>query len=530
MAEPERHDALKTGYRMLCYRVESILGCGGFGITYLAYDLNLDRRNAIKEYLPVQFAERAQDGCIYPVDSRDSAAKYNWGLDRFLKEARILARCEHPNIVRVLNVFEKNNSAYMVMAYEEGESLKEILQQRGTLDETELLAILFPILDGLEEVHNQGFIHRDIKPGNLFIRKDGSPMLLDFGSARHAPGVQSSHLTILCSPGYAPIEQFGQSEQQGPWSDIYGLGATLYTAIVGVAPLDVLTQDRKPAEVVANTLHPELQKLRGRYSGRFLKAVDHALQFRPQDRARSVAEWRKEFRNPKVIMSYPGLKKFADSTGVETVSMGRNDSSHFRIPSSADTVHRKNTWRQYLAGVVCLTAILVAIWLFGHGLGGSERPFASPEMSEPQILLQHDVFEIPAKLDSTMPDTEIRPDAPGHPDPIILEGDHPEIQNDKEQRALTPPGIPQNPQAGTASTNKERSSQPEGKRAQIKRAHRIELTDSRSSAESAAYPDQRPSRRTLSKHSDETCKELLLDFSLESKLPDKKIASLQGCN
>ncbi|MGH2668088.1 MAG: serine/threonine-protein kinase, partial [bacterium] len=185
---------------------------------------------------------------------------------------------------------------YMVMEYEEGDSLKDILTRRQTLEEDELLNIVLPILGGLEKVHERGFIHRDIKPANIFIREDGSPVLIDFGSARQALGAESRALTTLVSPGYAPFEQyFSKGEQQGPWTDIYGLGATLYRAVTGQRPPDAVDRSRAILEAARDTLGDVGEIGQGRYSARFLKAIDHALQFRPKDRPQTVAEWRREF-------------------------------------------------------------------------------------------------------------------------------------------------------------------------------------------------------------------------------------------
>ena len=208
-------DALPAQHRLHWYVIERVLGQGGFGITYLARDTNLDQMVAIKEYLPGDVATRRPDGTVR---SRTDAQRerYRWGLDRFIREARTLARFDHPHIVRVLSVFELNETAYMVMRFEAGDNLGAQLEQRGVLPEDELLRILLPVLDGLELVHSAGFIHRDVKPDNIHIRDDGTPVLLDFGSARHALG-KARTLTILIAPGYAPFEQYySSSESQGP--------------------------------------------------------------------------------------------------------------------------------------------------------------------------------------------------------------------------------------------------------------------------------------------------------------------------
>lgn len=283
-------NAIPPGYQLHWYEIREILGQGGFGITYLAYDRNLAHEVAIKEYLPVDLATRASDGSVVPV-SHNHVERYRWGLDRFIEEARTIGQFRHPNIVRVRNVFEANNTAYMVMDYELGESLQEILSRRKVLDEADIATVLFPIIDGMKLVHAHGFIHRDIKPGNIFIRVDGDPVLLDFGSARQALEQSRANLTSLFSKGYAPIEQYNTQEEQGPWTDIYALGATLYRAIAGVPPADAV--DRSTALSIAgrDTYVPAVEVGAGRYSQSLLEAVDYAMKFRRQDRPQSISEW-----------------------------------------------------------------------------------------------------------------------------------------------------------------------------------------------------------------------------------------------
>jgi serine/threonine protein kinase len=219
MSEKTRHlNALKTGKKLHWYEIRDILGQGGFGITYLAQDLNLGHEVAIKEYLPVDLAIRTKSGTVSPV-SDEHHERYYWGLERFLDEARTLGQFKHPNIVQVRNVFEANNTAYMVMEYELGETFQDILNRRKTISEQDLKTIIFPIVDGMKVVHAAGFIHRDIKPANIFLRVDGDPVLLDFGSARTSLGQGEQSLTSIFSRGYAPIEQYNTSEEtQGAWT------------------------------------------------------------------------------------------------------------------------------------------------------------------------------------------------------------------------------------------------------------------------------------------------------------------------
>jgi len=293
MTDPAYPDALPALSRLHWYVLERVLGQGGFGITYLAKDTNLDQRVAIKEYLPIDVATRLQDSTVRS-RTEDLRDRYRWGLERFIQEARTLARFDHPNIVRVLSVFEFNNTAYMVMRFEEGGTLSALLDRRGTLPEPDLLRILLPILNGLELVHNAGFIHRDIKPDNIHIEADGRPVLLDFGSARHSLG-SSRTLTILIAPGYAPFEQYySDSSSQGPWTDIYGLGATCYRAICGRAPLDAVSRSKGILGSTQEVMVPASVIGAGRYSGSVLAAIDHALAFAEKDRPQNIAEWRHE--------------------------------------------------------------------------------------------------------------------------------------------------------------------------------------------------------------------------------------------
>ena len=275
--------ALPRGYPLNEYRIESTLGIGGFGVTYLATDGNLNLKVAIKEYLPGDVAVRADDHSVR-TKSPDSAETFNWGRTRFLEESRTLASFRHPNIVRVMRFFEANQTAYMVMEFVAGEPLQEWIKTRRPLSEPALCGIAAPILDGLEIVHRGGYLHRDIKPENIFIRRDGSPVLLDFGSARALTA--NKEMTTIVSLGFAPFEQYHARGGEGPWTDLYSLGAVLYWMVIGERPVEA------PGRAFDDPMVPASKAAAAAYSAQLLKAIDWALSPLKEARPQSVAELR----------------------------------------------------------------------------------------------------------------------------------------------------------------------------------------------------------------------------------------------
>ena len=309
--------ALPQGYELSGYRIGQVLGSGGYGITYKAEETALNRTVAIKEYLPNSFARRASDGVtVRPRDSKQQEL-FNWGIDRFRQEAETLVALRHPNIVRVLRYFSGNGTAYIVMVYERGTSLGERLRGGGTMPDAELEKLIEPLLGGIEVVHKAGFLHRDIKPDNIYLRDDGSPVLLDFGAARQAIGARTQSITSIVSPGYSPFEQYGKAAgDQGPWTDIYALGATLYRCISGQRPPAAV--DR----IAAKTPLPSAAEIgKGNYRPALLEAIDRALELRSEDRPPDIAAWRAilagKSRRPNLVAAEPGATLVAgpdDST------------------------------------------------------------------------------------------------------------------------------------------------------------------------------------------------------------------------
>ncbi len=271
------------------YKIERVLGAGGFGVTYLATEPALSRSVSIKEYFPSDFATRV-DGMEAVPRSKASIDDYNWGLERFIEEAQTLARFDHPNIVRVYRIFRANNTAYMVLQFEEGQNLKAWLKGLGRAPrQKELDAIVAPLLDALEVVHKSDVLHRDIAPDNIIIRKSGVPVLIDFGAARGDIAAHSKTKTVsaLVKPGYSPYEQYAEtSRQQGPWTDIYALSATLYHAIAGKRPPD------SPSRMLKDELKSAREAAVGSYRDGFLSAIDTGLKLAVDARPQTVAAWR----------------------------------------------------------------------------------------------------------------------------------------------------------------------------------------------------------------------------------------------
>src|SRR6266850_3619361 len=277
--------ALPPGTRLGDYRLDAVIGHGGFGITYRAFDSQLAKIVAIKEYLPVEFAIRQSDGQVVPRSGR-VADDFAWGRERFLDEARALARFRHAHIVPVLRYFEANGTAYTVMEFEDGKSVAELLREPARrLPPDEVRRLAYGVLAGLGAMHAQDFLHRDIKPSNIIVRRDGVPVLIDFGAARQAMGERSRTLTGVLTPQYAPIEQYALDGKQGPWSDIYSAAAVLHHAIAGQPPPDAAARvGVDPYRSLAST-HGD------RFEPVFLNAIDRALAFAPAERPQSVREW-----------------------------------------------------------------------------------------------------------------------------------------------------------------------------------------------------------------------------------------------
>ncbi|MEO5334983.1 MAG: serine/threonine-protein kinase [Magnetococcus sp. YQC-5] len=289
--------ALPEGYNLRQYEIKEVLGQGGFGVTYLAKDTMLDILVAIKEFYPnVLGMARTPAWEVRVADKKDQKL-FDQCLERFVDEGRNIARFRNENIVRIMSFFKDNGTAYLIMEFVEGESLEAKFQKGEWRGEMELMGVLRPLMKALQLLHNEGFVHRDVKPANIYIRKDGSPLLLDFGAARQFVSENSSHLTTFLTPGFAPIEQYsGKKSEHGPWTDIYSLAAVLYTGVVGKPPLDMIARSNSLLHNGTDPLVPAMRLGKEKYSRVFLASIDRALKVGPKERPQNMDEWLHLFR------------------------------------------------------------------------------------------------------------------------------------------------------------------------------------------------------------------------------------------
>lgn len=285
--------SLEIGQNIQHFEILEVFPLGGFGVTYRAWDSKLNREVAIKEYFPEELASRKLISGAMQVCSREGReAEFTYRLQQYLDEARVLASFNHPNIIKVYDFFEASGTAYIVMEYAQGLSLKALLARAGVLSQHQCLQVFTPILEGLAQVHGAGFLHRDIKPDNIYVRDSGEPVLIDFGAAReHQPREQSKTMTTMVSLGYAPPEQYSRdSKWLGPWSDLYSIGASLYHCVNGNAPEESTERQTHFNEDGFDPLKSASQIGNDSYGSDFLVLVDWLLELRVKKRPQSVAD------------------------------------------------------------------------------------------------------------------------------------------------------------------------------------------------------------------------------------------------
>lgn len=371
----ESSNVLSVGFLLQEYRIDSVLGAGGFGITYKAWDTHLDTWVAIKEYFPAEWCYRSSTGVsvlsnTYSVreGGEEQVFDYEWGLNRFLDEARVLARVQSSHVVRIKRYFRANGSAYIVMDYEEGEPLNRCLRREKTLSETQIRQILQDVLPALQTIHDQGFLHRDIKPSNLYTRtRDNAVMLIDFGAAREALGRASRSITGLVTPGYSPPEQYAiRSDRYGSWTDIYALGAVLYRCVTGKPPLeaaDRLLDDRLVSAREAGA---------GRYSETLLTVIDKALAVRPEERYQSARDMQWDLGADDRT-----VRKGSDGDNTtRPLSSRAADIATQVVPSPLSPNPKRWPW---WLGLPLAVALVATMWL----LRGEERSSEDPVSASP---------------------------------------------------------------------------------------------------------------------------------------------------
>lgn len=280
--------ALPRGYQLLNYTIIKKLSAGGFSIVYLAHDEN-DKQVAIKEYLPSMLVLR-KEGDVIQATSEENMVTFRYGLKCFFEEGRTLAKISHPNIIRVLNFFRANETVYMVMEYERGRTLQKEaqMQKKEGVDEALIRYVFFHVLQGLREVHLNKLLHLDIKPANIYVRKDSSPVLLDFGAARQTIMLDKPMFSAMYTPGFAAPEQYNkQRENLGPWTDLYGIGGTLFACMSGLAP------QAADARLKNDKFSNARKLIAGKYSAELIEICEWCLQLDLNDRPQSVSALQK---------------------------------------------------------------------------------------------------------------------------------------------------------------------------------------------------------------------------------------------
>ena len=300
MAQQANH-ALPSGYQLDDYRIEHQLSLGGFSIVYLATD-SQGQFVAIKEYLPNSLALRGE-GEIKPVITEEHVPAFRYGMKCFFEEGRALAKLSHPNVIRVLNFFRANDTVYMVMEYEHGRTLQEFIQKNRTvITENFIRNVFTKCLNGLREVHSHKLLHLDLKPSNIYMRNDYTPVLIDFGAARQTLACDTPMLKPMYTPGFASPEHYNQCEHLGPWSDIYSIGASMYACQAASAPQPADTRMEK------DRLIPAMVRWEGQYSDQLLETIDWCLCLNHFSRPQSVFALQKALTE-KVAKPIPKKKK-----------------------------------------------------------------------------------------------------------------------------------------------------------------------------------------------------------------------------
>ncbi|HEX8956431.1 MAG TPA: serine/threonine-protein kinase [Burkholderiaceae bacterium] len=352
-------NCLPIGTRLAEFEITGVIGEGGFGNVYLAFDHSLQRTVAIKEYMPVSLASRGIDNSVL-VQTKRHRETFETGMNSFINEARLLAQFDHPALIKVYRFWEQNKTAYMAMRYYEGQTFKAIITKHPErVTEAWLKPILKPILEALDTLYKLQVLHRDISPDNIMIQNTGEAVLLDFGAARQVLGDMTQALTVILKPGFAPVEQYAEDSdmKQGPWTDIYALCAVMYMAITKQSPPTSVTRLIKdPIELLQGKAYPGFSK-------EFLAAIDKGMAVKPHDRPQTIAEFSKLLGVDKgaQVSNLPNAKTGTTSAAaVAQRKPGESRDTHKAKPASGaakpdkKNVSSKGSWALLAAGVVLI--------------------------------------------------------------------------------------------------------------------------------------------------------------------------------
>jgi non-specific serine/threonine protein kinase len=360
VASIDSTSALPVGHRLHEFELQGVIGIGGFGIVYRAFDHSLQRAVAIKEYMPSTLAGRTSRQQVSLL-SQSHAETFAIGLASFVNEARLLARFDHPALLKVHRFWEDNGTAYMAMPLYRGRTLRQWRQAlQGAPDEAWLRKLLHHVLGALDVMHREAVYHRDIAPDNILVDDDGSPVLLDFGAARRVISDRSQTLTAILKPSYAPLEQYAESTgmRQGPWTDFYALGATLHFLITG----------RPPMAATARALHDDQPRLAGTGQGGLsdvlLQVCDWMIAPRPTDRPQNAAEVRAALAAAMPVpRSERERQPVPDTAWQNTVTQAAPDARiDVDAPLPTAPRGRGGIWPIVLAVVVASAATAAAVW------------------------------------------------------------------------------------------------------------------------------------------------------------------------
>ena len=404
-------DALRPGTRLDEFEVQGLLGVGGFGLVYRAYDHSLERTVAIKEYMPAALAARV-DGAALLVRSAADHASYQSGLQSFMAEARLLAKFDHPSLVKVYRFWEANNTAYMVMPLYSGMTLSQARSQMAAPPPEEWLrTVLWSVLQGLHVLHRADTLHRDISPDNIFLQDMGPPVLLDLGAARRAISDKSHRLTAILKVNYAPIEQYAEVEdlKQGPWTDLYALAAVVYSCLRNDPPLPATTRVVRDSMPSVRRVAATVKEHFGiTYSDEFVRTIQHALAVQPADRPQSLAAFVTEMK----LKSPPRLSKFdwREELGASLRAEEDYNSRQFwqtqpqtlvQPAARSMTGQRRLAWpgaRRLAWG----TGLLAGLVLLGVWLAGPGAPWRShPAVALPEAAVTPALPEAPAPAEAS---------------------------------------------------------------------------------------------------------------------------------